>query len=408
MNILLITDPYPPEVRAISYMMQELADGLVARGHQVTVVTSWPQRNLSRDEESQHFPECREERGVRVVRVKSPSYFKIGYLARGLIQLNMPRLFLAKIKKYLIGKPDVVVIYSPPLPLGQLGAQIKKTYGAAFVLNVQDIFPQNAIDLGILTNKLLIKFYERMEQDIYRNTDKMTAHTENSTQFLIEHKHVPADKITTVTNWIDTQPYQHAQATGRFRRQYHLEGKFIILFAGIMGPSQNLDFILEVAGQLNDIPELCFLLVGEGSEKSRLQALAKERNLTNVQFEAFISPAEYPCLAKDSYLGLMCLSGKNKTPVIPGKLLGFMAAGLPVVAFLQPESDGHRLIQESRCGYSLDSDNVMAAADLIRKIYREKDTLAPLGQNGFNFVQTHFTKDICIHQLERIITGAQK
>ena len=92
---------------------------------------------------------------------------------------------------------DVVIVYSPPLPLGLLGAKVKKIYGAKYLLNIQDIFPQNAIDLGIMKNPFIIKVFERMESKIYQSSDYITTHTKMSAQFLIERKKIPIPKIST-------------------------------------------------------------------------------------------------------------------------------------------------------------------------------------------------------------------
>lgn len=403
MNILLVTVTYPPEIRAISAMMRELAIDLRARGHAVTVVTAWPNYNLADDIKEESFAELAIENDIKVIRVKNLPFYRKNYIVRGIAQLFMPYLFLRKVKKHVRTKIDTVIVYSPPLPLALVGIRLKKISGTRFLLNIQDIFPQNAVDLGIIRNRLIIRFFENMEHRAYVSADAITTHTQTSRTFLIERKGAPSEKISVVHNWIDLKPYETHKPKGKYRNLYHLEDKFIFLFSGIIGPSQGLDFILEVADKLRDITQICFLIVGDGSEKKRLQAASEEMGLDNVVFQPYVSTHDYPLLVKDVDVGLICLSIKNKTPVIPGKIIGFMAGAIPVVAFLNKESDGHKLIRDAQAGYSLLSEDSGKAAQLIRKIYNEKEKIAKFGYNGYNYVKKYFSKEICINAIESLL-----
>uniref|UniRef100_UPI002FDA1C93 glycosyltransferase n=1 Tax=Dissulfurispira sp. TaxID=2817609 RepID=UPI002FDA1C93 len=124
--------------------------------------------------------------------------------------------------------------------------------------------------------------------------------------------------------------------------------------------------------------------------------------LKNVKFGPFVSKDEYPMLVKDADVGLVSLSSKNKTPVVPGKILGYMAASVPVIAFLNKESDGHKIIKDAQCGYSEVSNNVEKAVEAIIKIYNERHRLKEYGENGFNYVKDNFEKDVCIRHLEKL------
>lgn len=403
MNVLLITQVYPPEVRAISYMMRDLAEELTSRHHKVTVITAWPVKDLTIGTAQRHVKTYSVENGVKVVRVKTPSGQKVGYITKGFIQLSLPRLFTKKIDQYVDVKIESVLAYSPPLPLGLLGIQIKKKYGAKYILNIQDIFPQNAIDLGIMKNPILIKFFERMERKIYRYADNITCHTRNSRKFLIENKQIPTEKITTVSNWFDLDSFAVAKEKGSFREKYGLKDNFIFLFAGVMGPSQNLDFVIDVARQIAEVQEICFLLVGEGKEKKRLQQKVKNYRLENVKFQPLVSKEQYPSLVKEANVGLACLSNKNTTPVMPGKIVDFMASSIPTLAFLNKESDGHDIIRESNCGYSAVSDDSVKAASLVLKMYQERDILGQIGRNGFTYASEHFSKEACVDKLEKLM-----
>ncbi len=176
MNILLVTDSYPPEIRSASHLMLELAQELNSRGHQVTVITTWPEYNLDRDEDKKSFNEIEIEEGITVIRVKTLPHHNVNYIVRGLSQLIMPLQFLLKLWRHKI-KPEAVVVYSPPLPLALVGSWLQRK-GVRYLLNVQDLFPQNAIDLGILTSPMQIKFFKALERFAYRTADIVTVHSE--------------------------------------------------------------------------------------------------------------------------------------------------------------------------------------------------------------------------------------
>jgi len=384
--------------------MQELAEELRDRGHKVTVATSYPYHNLSGNEKSFHFEKVSVENGIEVVRIKTLPSHGVGYLLRGISQLLLPYVFLYHLKRIIKHRVDVVIVYSPPLTLAITGGKVKKMNGARYILNVQDLFPQNAIDLGILKNKFLIAMFERIERNVYTRADAIAVHSEGNRKFLIEKKGVPSQKISTVHNWIDVEAFKNVQRTGIFRKRYRLENKFIFLFAGVIGPSQGLDFIIRVAKRLGDFPDICFLIVGDGIESERIKRLAERYRIENVYFKPFVSKEEYPLLVRDADVGLVSLSSKNKTPVVPGKILGYMAASLPVLAFLNKESDGHLIIKTAGCGYSAVSDDEENACDIIRTIYNEREKIHCYGENGFKYVVSNFSKGVCIGNLEKLFS----
>ncbi len=402
MNILLVTDSYPPEIRSASHLMQEMAEELRNRGHKVTVVTSYPQYNLIAEMKGKFFDEFSVENDINVIRVKTLPHHKVNFVIRGISQLTMPYIFFSRINKYLKDKVDIVIAYSPPLSLANVGKMVKNKYGSKFILNIQDIFPQNAIDLGIIKNYIVIKFFEWLEKKAYKSADKITVHSEGNKKFLIKKNQIPSDKVYTLHNWIDINSYINVNGTGLFRKKYGLEDKFIFLFAGIIGPSQGLNLIIKAANDVKEIPDIMFLLVGDGMERDRLMRMAGDYKLRNIILKSFVSKEDYPKLVKDADVGIVCLSCKNKTPVVPGKILGYMAASIPVVAFLNRESDGHKIIKDARCGYSEVSDDPIKATEIILKIYNERDKLKQYGENGLNYVLSNFAKDVRIDHLEKL------
>ena len=169
-----------------------------------------------------------------------------------------------------------------------------------------------------------------------------------------------------------------------------------------MGPSQYLELILKIAENIQHRKELLFLFVGGGVEEERLKHIAKKKDLNNVRFANFVSRDEYSDLLNICSLGMVCLSPKNKTPVIPGKILGYMASGLPVAAFLHKSSDGHKVIKNSGCGSSSDSADEQSCIQIMNTLL-DNPEIADMGKAGRSYAEAHFSKEVCMNQLERLL-----
>ncbi len=406
MSILLVTDSYPPEIRSASHLMLELAEELRSRGHQITVMTSWPEYNLDQDSTPRQISELEDEAGIQVLRIKTLPHHNVNYLVRGIAQLLMPLQFIWKVRQHRL-QADAVIVYSPPLPLALVGVWLRSK--ARFLLNVQDLFPQNAIDLGVLRNSWQIRFFRWLEGYVYRKADVITVHSEGNRSSVLQHYPNLGNNLRILHNWVDIVHHQSASLIVDFRAKWKITQRYVAVFAGVMGPSQYLERVLEVAELVEkQQPDLLFLLVGDGVEKSRLAQLVAQKNLSNVRFEGFIGRDVYPDLLRICSLGLVCLSPQNQTPVVPGKILGYMAAGLPVVAFLQSQSDGHGIVQAAECGVTADSADLDACEEAFKKMLRQAERFEAIGAAGRNYAIQHFSKEACVSAMERMLTSTQE
>ena len=404
MRILIIADVYPPEVSSAANLIQELAHGLAAKGDEVVVATTHPKHYLADKSLANKFGEFMDEGGVKVIRVKTPPLKKINFIIRGISQLLLPFLVFRKVKKYVGENLDGVMVYSPPVTLPIAGALVKRKYGAKFMLNLQDIFPQNAVDLGILKNGLAIKFFEAIEKFAYRSADVITFHSAGGRKFLVEKKNVPEKRIVTLENWVDLGEYGKP-AKKDFRKIYGLEGKKIFLFAGIMGPAQGMEFLMEVANRVKDLEDISFLLAGDGMEKPKVLSAIKRYGLKNVSVQDFVSKEDYPDLAAIADVGVVCLSSQNKTPFVPGKFLGYMAAGKPVLAFLNKESDAFELVAKTNCGFTTVAGNIEAAENVVRKLAgMSSEELSLMGRRGREYAESNLSLGSAVDKVRNLLS----
>ncbi|TSC59864.1 MAG: lipopolysaccharide biosynthesis protein [Parcubacteria group bacterium LiPW_15] len=404
-RILIVTDSYPPELRSASELMRDLAEGLSEDGHEVYAVTSYPRFNLA-DGEVKEYPEISTEGGVKVLRVKVLPHHKVNFIFRGIAQLLLPHLFYRAVRKNISGKLDFVILHSPPLPLSSVSAKIAKKYGGKYILNLHDFFPQNAVDLGILKSRPIVKFFEIMESRAYRAADKIVVPSESHKHFLAEHRNIGSSKVAVIPHWIDTAPFTAVKRTGKYRKLYGLENKFIFLFAGVLGPSQGLDFVLKIAERVREEKDIHFLFVGDGMMKLALMKYAAEHNLENVSFEPFVSKEEYPLLVKDADVGIISLTDKNRTPAVPAKLMGYMAGSIAAIGFLHAESDASLIIAESKCGLTAPFGDLDKGVEAVKNLYLGRAEIGKLGENAFNHTLKYFSKSVCLKEWEDVLSFA--
>lgn len=401
MKILLVTDSYPPEIRSSSHLMLELAQELTRRNNEVFVITTWPSYNLDKENHTHTYKTKEIDNQVTIIRIKTLPHHKVNYIVRGIAQLIMPMQFIFYLLLYRI-KTDAVIVYSPPLPLGLVGAFFKNKR-VKFLLNLQDIFPANAIDLGILKNKYLVRLFHNLEKYLYRVADVVTVHSSGNKAQLLNNNPSIGGKLHVLHNWVDVNELKPL-GSSNFRNEWGIDHKYLAIFAGVIGPSQNLELILQVAKAMADEKDLLFMIVGDGIEKERLQLIAIQQKITNVVFKDFVSRERYADLLSVCDLGLVCLSPLNKTPVVPGKILGYMAANIPVLAFLNEKSDGHKIIEEANCGASYDSSQLDVCINGTKKLFERIKLNGPsIGANGKRYAMKNFSLNECVNAIEEYL-----
>lgn len=392
MNILLMTAYFPPDTGSAAHLFYELGVALAECGHDVTVLTGFPSYHAQGDN-LEHYQgrlwltETWDE-GIKVARVAVPQLFRNTPVGRGLWQFSCALSF--SLRGLVLPRPDVLLVYSPPLPLGLSAWVIRLSRGTPFILNVQDLFPQSAIDLGVLNNGFLLRLFEWMERFLYRQANHITVHSSGNKQHVVAAGGDP-ERVTIMHNWVDTDFIRPGERLNGFSHEYGLNDKFIVSFAGVLGYSQDIDVILAAADLLRDYAEIHFLIVGDGVEKARLEQKAGNMQLSNVQFLPMQPRHRYPSVLHASDVSLATLHAEVSTPVVPSKILSIMAAGRPVVASMNLDGDAPRLIEEASCGYALPPENPEVLAGRILDLFRSASLRQHLGQNGRRYAEEHLS-----------------
>ncbi|KAF0135178.1 MAG: group 1 glycosyl transferase [Candidatus Saganbacteria bacterium] len=397
MRILILSESFPPETKSASTLFFELAESLVKNGYSVNVITRMPRYNIASGINLENIPNEEIISGVKVTRKN------ILPLARNIPIIRGFEHFLLAIIFFWAGlfqeKFDLILVYSPPLPLGIAGYWLSKIKKCPVIVNIQDLYPQTVIDLGLLKNKLLIVISRQMESFIYRNSNALTVHSEGNKGYLVKIG-ANEEKVRVIDNWVDTSLIQPGSKINDFSRKYGLDGKFIVSFAGVMGFAQGLEVVIQAADRLKDKKDIIFVLVGDGVKRLELVKMSESLGLKNVQFIPTQLRSIYPQVLNTSDICLVVLGQNLATPVVPGKMLSIMAAGKAILASMPENGDAPKIINSNNCGIVVPPDDSESLAQAVLKLYNNKTLCEQMGVNGRKAAVRDFSRNSGVDKYE--------
>lgn len=405
LNILLINNYFPPEIGAASHLYFYLAKELVRRGHKVKVLTGIPRYNVDLSMyrsylrmEKVYIEEL--EEGLEVIRVKLPYVDRKQLIRRGIEHFEISYKLFSYGKKFL-GDVDVSLVYSPPLTLYWVAEKIRKMISSPYILNVQDLFPQEVIDLGLMKNKLLISIFRKIEKKAYESADLITVHSENN-KYYVDNILGKNNKTFVFENWIDDQEIVPGEKNNEFSKRYNLENKFVVSFAGTLGLLQDIGVILKAANLLKNFQDIVFLIVGDGTRKIEAENLIENMKLKNVILLPPLPREKYPLVLHSSDISLVTLIKELKTPVVPSKILSIMSAGKPVVAAMNKDGDAPKLIENAKCGFAVDAGDAEGLAKAILQLYNSEELRKEFGKSGRKYVEEHLSAKKAAERYEKL------
>jgi len=392
MRILLLTQYFPPEIGAAQQRLSDLAKRLCSFGHQITVLTSLPNYPTGRIFDGYRGRIFLEEYrdGIRILRTWAYASPSRSFLRRLLNYFSFA--FLATwFGIWRAGKQDIVVVESPPLFLGIAGLILSRLRGAPMMLNVSDLWPESAVAMGILRNRTIIRAATALENYLYRNSYAITGQSQGIVRTI--KARVPGTPVELITNGVDTDRFVlSARKRDEIRSKFGFGERCVVGYTGLHGLAQDLDTVLEAARQLAQLnPEILFVFFGDGPEKGRLQASAKERDLKNVRFFPPQPADSMPAIL--SALDIAVVPLKNLRlfrGVLPAKLFECMAAKLPIV--LAVDGEARQLLERANGGIYVQVGNPTGLADAIRTLSDDPSLRCEFGENGSRYVFAHYDR----------------
>lgn len=362
MRIALIADAFPPLRTSGAVQLRDLSLEFVRQGHRPTVMI--PSADLDQ-------PWLLEDmNGVEVLRLKALRTKDIGYMRRTVNEFLMPFAMLRNLRRSPFAdiRWDGVVWYSPSIFLGPLANALKKECVCRSYLIIRDIFPEWAVDMGLMGRGLPYRFFKAIERYQYSVANVIGVQTPANVAYLDAWASQPGRCVEVLQNWLAEAVdvgCSISVADGP------LAGRTIFVYAGNMGVAQGMGILLDLAERMRDRDDIGFLFVGRGSASQSLRDDSKARELGNIVFHDEIDPSEIPGLYAQCHIGIVALDPRHKTHNIPGKFLSYMQGGLPVLASINPGNDLAEIIEREGVGRVCTDHSVDTLGRLAKNLVGE-------------------------------------
>jgi len=390
MHTLLIHQGFTMPSEAGGTRHFEMASGLVERGQHMTVIASDISYITGRRSASE-FKTVNDENlgGIRVLRSYTYPSLHGKFIGRlfSFVSFAITSFFLALFR---VRDVDIVMGTSPPIFQSVSACFVAFLRRRPFVLEIRDLWPEFIIDMGLLTNPLIIRLSRWLERFLYNRASYLLVNSPAYVDYLIG-KGVPASKITFIPNGVDPAMFGPMSNGTDSREKLNLEGKFVVVYAGAIGPANDLSILLRAAAELREDLRVYFLVVGDGKERASLQAKAIELHLTNVLFVGAQPKQQIPHFLAGADA---CVALLQNIPMFrmtyPNKVFDYMAAERPVLLAI----DGviREVIETARAGIFVSPGDARALVESVRYLADHPKEGRDMGRRGRSYVEQHFNR----------------
>ena len=391
MRILLLVDCYLPSTKSSARLIHDLAVEFVRQGHEV--------RLAAPDASLETAATLSRSDGIDVLRVRSSRIKAASRPLRAIHEARLSSLLWRAGKQFFLDHPcDYIVFYSPTIFFGPLVRRLKKLWGASSYLILRDIFPQWAVDAGILRRGgLPWRYFRRMERVQYESADRIGVQSPANLAYFKDPAWVGQYTLEVLWHW---SPEKHrGLPRTRLREELGLTGKTVFFYGGNIGIGQDMDNVLRLAEALSDRRQAHFLIIGDGSDIARVRQETEARALGNVSFHPPLDQPTYLAALSEFDIGVITLAPWLKTQNFPGKMLGYMYFAIPTLASINPGNDLKQVIEEHQVGFvSLNPDDA-AFRDNALRLLDDPELRRRLGANGRGLLERSYSTERAATQI---------
>ncbi len=362
-------------------------------GHEVYVVST-NERRLGKETEYVN------ENGAHLLRVKIGNLTKTNLIEKGISTLRIEGQFKSAIKKYLGDvKFDLVMYSTPPITLVSAIEYVKNRDGAKTYLLLKDIFPQNAVDIGMMSKSgvkgLLYNHFRRVEKKLYKVSDFIGCMSQANVDYVLKHNpEIDPKKVEVCPNSIDVIDKSVDDSTRRqIREKYGVPlDKKVFVYGGNLGKPQCVPFIIECLKTCENIDDIFFLVVGDGTDYRLLENYINASQQKNMKIMKRLPKEDYDTLVGACDVGLIFLDHRFTIPNFPSRLLSYMQAKIPVLACTDPNTDIGKVITEGGFGWWCKSNDPDGFASLVKDIC--VSDLASMKEKEFDYLNNNFSVEV--------------
>ena len=389
MNILFISISSLPHLSEHSISL-DLIRRFRENGHNMYVLSS-----LNRRDGSETY--LTEEENCKIVRVKIGKNKKAGLITKGLTTLSIPKIYISAIKKYYSDiKFDLVMYPTPPITFAKVVEFVKKRDVAKSYLLLKDIFPQNAVDIGMMNKSglkgFIYRHFRKVEKKLYKLSDYIGGMSEANREYILKHNpEISADKVEICPNSIEVlDTIVSLSERDDIRSKYGIPlDKKVFVYGGNLSKPQGIPFIIECLKRVQNHTNAYFVIVGDGTDFPKLERYIAENNPCNIKLMKKLPKRDYERLVAACDVGMIFLDHRFTIPNFPSRLLSYMQSKMPVLACTDPNTDVGKVITEGGFGWwceSNDAEKFMAVVDLALR-----ENLQSMGQKGYEYLLEHYT-----------------
>ncbi|OSI69442.1 glycosyltransferase family 4 protein [Bradyrhizobium canariense] len=389
MQIALISTDYPPLRTSAAVQLRDLAQQIAGLGHHPVVIVPSPMSGKPWMLERMD--------GIEVLRLAAPPTRSPSFARRAIAEMWLPFAMLRSMRRspFASAKWDLLVWYSPPVFFGPLVAVLRRKCRAKTYLILRDIFPEWALDLGLINRGPVFFLFKAVAAIQYAIADVIGVQTPSNLAYLSSWAS-PSRRIEVLHNWLRITPDIGCSIA---LEKTALAGRKIFVYIGNMGVAQGLDIFLELIERSLDRTDIGFVFVGRGSEFARLQQEKASRGLKNTLFFDEIDSCEIPGLLAQCHVGLVALHPDHKTHNIPGKFVSYVQYGVPVLARVNAGTDLQRLIEDEQVGKVYVGDSVSELKRLAVELVDDAGQLRAMAERGRKLGRSMFSPIAAARQI---------
>jgi glycosyltransferase involved in cell wall biosynthesis len=390
MRILLLVVYYLPSTMSSAKLIHDLATEFLRLGHEPVVVA--PDENILKDKE------ITGESGIKVLRVRTGKIKTAPRLVRGFNEVRLSNIIWKKGKHFFYENPcNLIVYYSPTILFGSLVKRLKTLFACPSYLILRDIFPQWAVDAGILRRGIVYNYFKLKERQNYKAADIIGVQSPANLIYFEENGLDKEYHLEVLYNWT-TLAEENVQPSN-YRVRLGLQNKVVFFYGGNIGIAQDIDNIIRLAENLRNESSAYILLVGEGSEVNRLESKIRLKGLTNIAIHDPVDQQEYLSMLSEFDVGLISLDRRLKTQNLPGKMLGYMYHAKPILASINRGNDLKKILEDKEAGLVCFNGEDEIFATHARSLLADADLRRRLGSNGRALLENTFSVSQAANQI---------
>ena len=395
-NILFLALNYP-DIQSDNNMYTDLMEEFKRNGHKVYVVASAFETGKTG---------LFNEGGVEVLRCKTYAHQTQNLLKKGISNIAMPHQYLQSIESNFSHLQfDLILLPTPPITLLPVVKRLKRKSNAFVYLILRDIFPQNAVDIGLLSKKSPLYYYfKNIEKKLYAEVDSIGCMSQKNIEYITAHNPSIVDKVHILRNWQNAD-FSEESHKENLKESLNLKEKFVVFYGGNMSKPQKISNLIPLIKEYQHNDKIIFYFIGKGTEKVSFAKKIEKQKLKNVYIQDALSRKEYNKILSIADVGLVTLDESFTIPNIPSKSISYLFSGIPILALVDKNTDfGPWVEKKIQSGFWTEATDIKKAKKTLDLLINSATLRLEMGERGKKYAHKHLTPQVAYKTILRETT----